>query len=140
MNKTAPPNIPLSPRNANKLTIAIIQAFAMAISVLMPWEYFLPIIGCFALYWIVSTLRLAHRTDLSPIPGPRWARFTGLYRVYRLWSGKAPSVYLELHQKYGPIVRTGPNTVSIADPSTIPTIYGIGSNFLKVKFILLKLF
>jgi hypothetical protein len=112
----------------------------MAISVLMPWEYFLPIIGCFALYWIASTLRLAHRTDLSPIPGPRWARFTGLYRVYRLWSGKAPSVYLELHQKYGPIVRTGPNTVSIADPSTIPTIYGIGSNFLKVKFILLELF
>ena len=112
----------------------------MAISVLMPWEYFLPIIGCFALYWIVSTLRLAYRTDLSPLPGPGWARFTGLYRVYRLWSGKAPSVYLELHQKYGPIVRTGPNTVSIADPSTIPTIYGIGSNFLKVEFILLELF
>jgi hypothetical protein len=106
----------------------------------MPWAYFLPIIGCFALYWIVSTLRLAYRTDLSPLPGPRWARFTGLYRVYRLWPGKAPSVYLELHQKYGPIVRTGPNTVSIADPSTIPTIYGIGSNFLKVKFILLELF
>jgi hypothetical protein len=112
----------------------------MAISVFMPWEYFLPIIGCFALYWIVSTLRLAYRTDLSPIPGPRWARFTGLYRVYRMWSGKAPSVYLDLHQKYGPIVRTGPNTVSIADPSTIPTIYGIGSNFLKVKFILLESF
>ncbi len=112
----------------------------MAISVLMPWEYFLPIIGCFALYWIISTLRLAYRSDLSPLPGPGWARFTGLYRVYRLWSGRAPSVYLEFHQKYGPIVRTGPKTVSIADPTTIPTMYGIGSNFLKVAFILLGLF
>ncbi|PMD22339.1 cytochrome P450 [Hyaloscypha hepaticicola] len=72
----------------------------------MPWAYFLPIIGCFALYWIISTLRLAY----------------------------PPSVYLELHQKYSPIVRTRPKTVSIADPTTIPTIYGIGSNFLKSEF------
>lgn len=140
MNKQHHQTIPLSPQNANKLTFPVLQAFVRVISVLMPWAYFLPIIGCFALYWIISTLRLAYRTDLSPLPGPGWARFTGLYRVYRLWSGKAPSVYLELHQKYSPIVRTRPKTVSIADPTTIPTIYGIGSNFLKVAFILVELF
>jgi hypothetical protein len=98
----------------------------------MTWAYFLSAVGLAALYWIFSNLRLAYRSDLSPLPGPNWARYTGLYRVYRLWSGQAPSVYLQLHEKYGPIVRTGPNTVSIADPSTIPTIYGISSSFLKV--------
>jgi hypothetical protein len=98
----------------------------------MPWVYVSPVIGFVSLYWIIGTLRLAYRTDLSPLPGPKWARFTGLYRVYRLWSGQAPAVYLQLHERYGPIVRTGPNTVSIADPATIPTIYGISSNFLKV--------
>jgi hypothetical protein len=104
----------------------------MALLVAIQWAYILSVIGFFALYWIIHTLRLAYRTDLSPLPGPKWARFTGLYRVYRLWSGQAPAMYLQLHKQYGPIVRTGPNTVSIADPATIPSIYGISSNFLKV--------
>jgi hypothetical protein len=100
-------------------------------SVAIMWTYFLPTISLATLYCIISTLRLAYRSDLSPLPGPKWAQYTGLYRVYQLWSRQAPSVYLQLHEKYGPIVRTGPNTVSIADPSTIPTIYEISSNFVK---------
>jgi hypothetical protein len=96
------------------------------------WVYFVFIIGFIIVYWIFSHLRLVYRSDLRPLPGPKWAPFTPLYRVYRLWSGQAPAVYLELHKQYGPIVRTGPNTVSIADPTTISTIYGISSNFLKV--------
>jgi hypothetical protein len=94
----------------------------MAMLDVMPWVYVLLVIGFVSSYWIIGTLRLAYRTDLSPLPGPKWARFTG----------QAPAVYLQLHEQYGPIVRTGPNTVSIADPATIPTIYGISSHFLKV--------
>lgn len=109
-------------------------------SPLVPWAYIFPVIGIVTGYWIIKALRLAYRSDLSPLPGPKWARFTGLYRVYRLWSGQAPAVYLHLHEQYGPIVRTGPDTVSIADPSTIPTIYGISSNFLKVATQLVILF
>lgn len=101
----------------------------------MPFVWILSAFGLGVLYWIVSAFRVAHRSDLASLPGPKWARFTGLYRVYRLWSGRAPAVYLRLHEAYGPIVRTGPNTVSIADPSTIPTIYGISSNFLKVFLV-----
>jgi hypothetical protein len=97
-----------------------------------PWTYFLLSIGVLTVYWSISILRGAYRSDLTSLPGPKWAPFTALYRVYRLWSGQAPAVYLDLHEQYGPIVRTGPNTISIADPATIPTLYGISSNFLKV--------
>ncbi|PMD29718.1 cytochrome P450 [Hyaloscypha variabilis F] len=99
-----------------------------------PWTYFLLSIGVLTVYWSISILRGAYRSDLTSLPGPKWAPFTALYRVYRLWSGQAPAVYLDLHEQYGPIVRTGPNTISIADPATIPTLYGISSNFLKSKF------
>jgi hypothetical protein len=101
----------------------------------MPWLYVMLVTGSLVACWIITTLRLAYRADLSSLPGPKWARFTGLYRVYRLWSGQAPAVYLGLHETYGPIVRTGPNNVSIADPLAIPTIYGITSTFLKVIFL-----
>jgi hypothetical protein len=99
-----------------------------------PLTYFLLIIGVLTVYWSISILQGAYRSDLISLPGPKWAPFTPLYRVYRLWSGQAPAVYLELHEQYGPIVRTGPNTVSIADPATIPTLYGISSSFLKVIY------
>ncbi|KAF5529252.1 hypothetical protein FNAPI_13938, partial [Fusarium napiforme] len=31
---------------------------------------------------------------------------------------------IALHRKYGPLVRIGPNLVSVSDPAAIPTIYG----------------
>ena len=101
------------------------------LSASLTWLFTISIIGL-ALSWLITSLRLARRSDLVSLPGPGWARYTALYRVYRLWSGQAAAVYLELHRKYGAIVRTGPNTVSIADPVAIPTLYGINSNFLKV--------
>jgi cytochrome P450 len=38
---------------------------------------------------------------------------------------------IALHEKHGPIVRNGPNEVSIADLSAIKTIYGAGTKFRK---------
>jgi hypothetical protein len=49
--------------------------------------------------------------------------------------GNAPVGYRTLHQKYGPIVRVGPNHVAVSDPSAIPVIYGLGSKFMKVRII-----
>ena len=75
---------------------------------------------------------LFFREGLRSLPGPLLARVSGLYRLSLVFDGHAPERYRELHQKYGNIVRTGPNHVSISDASMIPTIYGIGSKFLKV--------
>ncbi|KAK4980787.1 hypothetical protein LTR66_010359 [Elasticomyces elasticus] len=38
---------------------------------------------------------------------------------------------IALHQKHGPLVRTGPNEVSVADPNAIKSIYGAGTKFRK---------
>ncbi|KAJ9654367.1 hypothetical protein H2198_006599 [Neophaeococcomyces mojaviensis] len=51
-----------------------------------------------------------------------------------VYSGDAPKSYRGLHDRYGKIVRVGPNHVPISDPSVIPTIYGLGTNYLKTPF------
>lgn len=75
-----------------------------------------------------------YRTYLVDIPGPAIAAYTDLWRVYDVAKGKAHLTAIRLHQRHGPIVRTGPRHVSIADPSLIPVIYGTQNKFLKSAF------
>lgn len=70
------------------------------------------------------------RTD---IPGPLIGRITTYYRVWLLMWGDAPLRYAELHRKYGPIVRTGPNHVSISESRWILVIYDSKHQFRKVN-------
>ncbi|KAG4257724.1 hypothetical protein FPRO04_07945 [Fusarium proliferatum] len=79
-------------------------------------------------------IRLRHRAGLRHIPGPWLARYTTLYRLGLVYKGDSPRQYQLLHERYGPIVRTGPNHVSTSDPAMIPVIYGIGKNFRKTPF------
>ena len=83
---------------------------------------------------LLDYLRVAFKPGVRSIPGPVFARFTKLYRVVNIARGDCPDFYLRLHDKYGPIVRTGPNTVSLADPDAVPVIYGINHNYLKTGF------
>lgn len=81
---------------------------------------------------LVSTIQTAFKSGLRNLPGPFLARFSGLYRLSMVYRGQSPVEYRRIHQKYGQIVRVGPNHVSISDPAAISQIYGIGSNYLKV--------
>ncbi len=83
---------------------------------------------------VFSALRTALRAGLRDLPGPFLARFSALYRLSLVYRGKAPFEYRKLHNKYGPVVRVGPNHVSISDPAAIPQIYGIGSGYLKASW------
>jgi hypothetical protein len=85
-----------------------------------------------ALLVLYSLARGPYRRGLRSIPGPYLARYSSIFRILLVRNGDAPSGYLELHKKYGPIVRTGPNHVSVSDPGMIPIIYGIGKRFNKV--------
>ncbi|KAJ6000548.1 cytochrome P450 [Penicillium waksmanii] len=82
----------------------------------------------------ISYVTTALKPGLRSIPGPIMARLTYLYRPFRIAKGDAPNFYMSLHEKYGPIVRTSPNTVDISDPAALPTIYGISSKFVKSTF------
>ncbi|KAF2109828.1 cytochrome P450 [Lophiotrema nucula] len=71
---------------------------------------------------------------LRGIPGPLLARWTSLWMVYHSRKGDMHLVMIALHEKYGSIVRTGPNEVSISDPLAVKTIYGAGSKFRKSEW------
>ena len=93
------------------------------------------LVTCFILLvFIINSLRIALKPGLKSLPGPLWARVSSLYRVSMVWKGNAPDEYLQVHRKYGPIVRIGPNTVSISDVDAIPVLYGISTRFVKVRF------
>ena len=48
--------------------------------------------------------------------------------------GDMNRVMISLHEKFGKLVRTGPNELSVADLGAIRTIYGPGSKFRKSDF------
>ncbi|KAH8202691.1 hypothetical protein TruAng_003177 [Truncatella angustata] len=79
-------------------------------------------------------LYFAH--PLSRYPGPLLAKFTDYWRFQDVRGRQSHLTMIRLHEKYGPLVRTGPNTLSIADPAYIPKIYGPGHGFLKSAFYL----
>lgn len=84
-----------------------------------------------ALFWLLlSTARSYYR--LSHIPGPFLARLTNIPRFLWVWSNNAHNVHIALHRKYGPVVRFGPNMVSVASPHEIGQIYGFKKPWLKV--------
>ncbi|KAI3329952.1 cytochrome P450 [Ustulina deusta] len=71
-------------------------------------------------YFLASTLYQWHR--LRYIPGPFLASFSYLWIGYSGWSGKQYEIHKLLGEKYGPLVRIGPNEVSTDDPETIRRI------------------
>jgi hypothetical protein len=91
--------------------------------------YLLLGLGAFVLW---SYARSALRSDLRKLPGPRLAHWTGLWRASVAYGGDGPRIYRALHRQLGPIIRSGPNHVSISDPAMISVIYGVNSKFTKV--------
>ena len=82
--------------------------------------------GVFLLRSVTSYLRLRQ------VPGPFLAAWTNLPRVSWALSKRAHEIHIELHEKYGDLVRFGPNMVSISDPREIPTLYPMRPGFVKV--------
>ncbi|KAI0667876.1 cytochrome P450 [Trametes maxima] len=73
----------------------------------------------FLLALAVSTVayRLSPWHPLASYPGPRLAKATGLWLTYVSIGGRRYLVIDELHARYGPFVRIGPNILSINSPS-----------------------
>ena len=77
---------------------------------------------------LYSYFRLRH------IPGPFTASLTNLPRLLWVYGNQAGDKHTFLHREYGPIVRFGPNMVSVSSPSEIGTIYDIHGKFAKSDF------
>lgn len=63
-------------------------------------------------------------SPLGSIPGPVEASLSRLWLVKHSWKGDMHREMLKLHAKFGTLVRTGPNEVSVTDIHAIKEIYG----------------
>lgn len=80
---------------------------------------------------VIYSLIRAAASPLKSVPGPFAARFSRLFYLRKVWTGELPWVNVELHRRYGPVVRLAPNEYSLDDPAAVKVIYGLGTTFTK---------
>ncbi|KAI0855331.1 cytochrome P450 [Xylaria cubensis] len=81
-------------------------------------------------WWVV----LQWKSPLKIYPGPVLARYTNWWRFGKVRTGRYQLHMLELHDRYGPIVRIGPNLLDIDMPEVIKTVYGSDTSWRKTEF------
>ena len=84
------------------------------------------------LLYILYNLYHAYTHPLRSIPGPFFTRFTRLWLLKAIASRRFGQINIELHKKYGPVVRIAPNEYSIDDPDAANIIYRTRDQLLKV--------
>ncbi|KAJ5305480.1 Cystathionine beta-synthase core [Penicillium atrosanguineum] len=85
-------------------------------------------------YTVTCTIYQVLFSPLRTVPGPFFARWTRLWELFEVCQGHFEKTNIELHKRYGSIVRISPYTYSINDPGAIRQIYGAGSAFTKHSF------
>lgn len=71
---------------------------------------------------------------LRHIPGPFPASITNFQRARWVTTKRAHLILQDMHEKYGEVVRIGPNTVAFSNPEAIPTVYTARTGFPKSAF------
>jgi cytochrome P450 len=79
-------------------------------------------------------LRPLFLEPLARIPGPKLYALTKWRLAWDDWTGRRTRAIHELHLKYGPVVRIGPNEVHFNSLSALRSIYGAGSGFERSRF------
>ncbi|KAF3224834.1 hypothetical protein TWF106_003279 [Orbilia oligospora] len=75
-------------------------------------------------YVAIQSIYYLYFHPLASLPGPFFARITDLYGGYHAWTGRHHYHLYELHKKYGPVIRYGPNRVSFNSATAVKDIYG----------------
>ncbi|KAK3956653.1 cytochrome P450 [Pseudoneurospora amorphoporcata] len=95
-----------------------------------------------ASYWLsillfTIVIRAAYKRYASPLrkyPGPFLASCSRLWKVLSTARGRTHLDHIDLHRKYGPVVRIAPNEVSVASPEAARTLLSAGKRFFKTPF------
>ncbi|KAJ7108572.1 cytochrome P450 [Mycena epipterygia] len=115
-----------------KLLVCSTLIMPLLPAVLLLSHYSSPVVAVFVAYstsyatLVVSVLcyRISSFHPLSKYPGPAFARMSKMWAIYQTYSGKNHVTFLNLHRRYGPVVRTGPNELSICDATIHNQILG----------------
>lgn len=109
-----------------------LPAFLLTVLATMLASWYLAVLGLGLV--VVSLLRRHLFHPLKQFPGPFWAAYTDLWRVYHLSTRRFPQTLVQLHAQYGPVVRIAPNDLSFDGKATIEEIYKSGRRFIKSDF------
>ena len=83
---------------------------------------------------ILRGLAKRYFSPLRKYPGPFIASCTRLWKVWSTARGRTHLDHIELHRKYGPVVRIAPNEVSVSNPEAARMLLSAGKRFFKTKF------
>ncbi|TGJ79516.1 hypothetical protein E0Z10_g9253 [Xylaria hypoxylon] len=70
-------------------------------------------------------------SSLAVFPGPLLAKLSKGWRAYVTYRGRWHRDLVALHQRYGPVVRIGPNELSVCDPEAFLQIYRVNGAYSK---------
>lgn len=87
------------------------------------------IVGCAVVCFLADTLRTWRR--LSHVPGPFWAAFSKYWMVRQSLKGLQPYAIQEANEKYGSLVRIGPNELATDDPDVLRRMMAIRSKYSR---------
>ncbi|KAM0715931.1 hypothetical protein Q7P37_008445 [Cladosporium fusiforme] len=93
-------------------------------------------------YWpillpVALILRFLYRRYASPLrqyPGPFLASGSRVWKVWSTYKGKTETDHINIHQRYGPIVRIAPNELSFSSPYAAREVLAAGKGFHKTDF------
>ncbi|KAK3688246.1 cytochrome P450 [Podospora appendiculata] len=99
------------------LKVSVVGLIAVPILTLFGWLVY---------SWLTSPLR--------KYPGPFLAGWTNLWRLVLSLRGRNyPMTMRKLHEKYGPVVRIGPNLLDLDYPELIKTIFSTDDRWRKTE-------
>ncbi|EDN92872.1 hypothetical protein SS1G_08737 [Sclerotinia sclerotiorum 1980 UF-70] len=108
----------------------VINAAALNIT-LMTWNIAKKTVGRSFCTWAFYRLKLH---PLAPIPGPPHWILSRLPFVWALYRGRYVTRITELHEKYGPVVRTAANEVSFTNEQAWTSLYAPRKDAAKSPF------
>ncbi|WYZ39302.1 hypothetical protein EsH8_III_001216 [Colletotrichum jinshuiense] len=91
--------------------------------------------GVWLIYAAQLGLRRLYFSPIAHIPGPRLAALTQYYEFYYdiILGGQYTFKIIELHRRYGPVIRINPWEVHVGDPDFFPELY-TGPGRLREKW------
>ncbi|CAI4217434.1 unnamed protein product [Parascedosporium putredinis] len=72
------------------------------------------------------------------VPRPLLASLTNWWRFFDVRGRRPEITHIDLHRKYGDVVRLGPNTLSFSNPKALKAIYGLNKGFIKSDFYIVQ--
>lgn len=113
------------------LTTALLQNWQERLDALPPLPY---VLGALLLaYLSFHLLSNLFQPGLVDVPGPFAAKFTDLWRLYKVWQWRFKEDLPGLHAAHhSTLIRIGPRMVSCSDPRAVELIYGFHTEFKKV--------